>query len=190
MKKIESQENKEVASKKLEDFIQAHFHSLYAYAHSILRRYGESKYVAEDLIQDVIVKLYDLLLNKPNFIEGEKLLKYTMVMMRNSAIDYIRRNKKYELELNLDELSESEIPTIKNEFLSKETYPVIDDFLNQILTKDENNIFVLYYYTGLNIKELAETTNSTPGSIRVKLQRLRRKFKRYLEENEVKFNNN
>lgn len=115
---------------------------------------------------------------------------YIGKIVRNCAIGIWRKNTASKrnggLTVLLDELSEC-IPSnenVENEFLAKETGELINTFLRK-LSKEDRAVFILRYYYGDSIKNIAERSSLSPSDISSKLFRLRNKLKKELEKEGV-----
>ena len=58
-----------------------------------------------------------------------------------------------------------------------------ENMINQLkkLKEEDRNIFILYYYDEMNIKNIANKMNMSESKIKSKLFRIRRKLKKYLK---------
>lgn len=120
MENIEKRKEQEIASKKLDGFIEKYFSILYLYAYRVVNQYTKNdvKLIAQDLIQNVFEKIYHIFLNKPNFIEEGNFLPYAKVIINKSA--YYRAQSIIVKKVELEYLVEEEILTIKNKIVNIE----------------------------------------------------------------------
>ncbi|MBE6789754.1 MAG: sigma-70 family RNA polymerase sigma factor [Ruminococcaceae bacterium] len=115
---------------------------------------------------------------------------YIGKIVRNCAIGIWRKNTASKrnggLTVLLDELSEC-IPSkesVEDEFLVRETAEIINAFLGT-LSKEDRAVFILRYYYGDSIKNIAERAARSPSDISSKLFRIRNKLKKELEKEGV-----
>ncbi|MBQ8057561.1 MAG: sigma-70 family RNA polymerase sigma factor [Ruminococcus sp.] len=122
--------------------------------YTVIYRIVNSKEVAEDITQEVFVKLF---VSPPDsFIKKPRAWIFTVA--RNSAIDYLRKNK--------DTFIEEAIlttPSVENEVINRLN---IEDALQE-LSITEREIITLHLNAGLTFKEIATITKlSLPATFR------------------------
>jgi RNA polymerase sigma-70 factor, ECF subfamily len=112
--------------KELDIFIEKHQNKL---VHHAFFRVG-IKQEAEDIVQNVIVKMY---LEREKFININNSLAYVFKMVSNSCLDYHRKNKKTQIEL-VDDYSEvlNEQMNDKLPMVIEEEYEKINNILSMI----------------------------------------------------------
>ena len=123
----------------------------------IAYQYLFNKYDAEDIVQEVFVKL----LTKRVIFKDEEHIK--------SCLDY----KKSLTKKNTVPIENMEIP-----FEQKEG-EILKEL--QLLKEDERNVLYLYYYEGYKIKEIAKILKQKQNTINSKLTRARKKLKEIME---------
>lgn len=127
-----------------------------------------NRYDAEDIVQDVFVKL---LSNKSYFRDEEHMKAWLIRVTINLCINYnksLARQKTVSVE-------QLDIP-----FTQQETGVLEELYL---LPEDERNILYLYYYEGYKIREIAKILRQKQNTINSKLTRARNKLKRIMEVN-------
>lgn len=127
-----------------------------------------NRYDAEDIVQDVFVKL---LSNKSYFRDEEHIKAWLIRVTINLCINYnksLARQKTVSVE-------QLDIP-----FTQQETGVLEELYL---LPEDERNILYLYYYEGYKIREIAKILRQKQNTINSKLTRARNKLKRIMEVN-------
>ena len=127
-----------------------------------------NRYDAEDIVQDVFVKL---LSNKNYFRDEEHMKAWLIRVTINLCINYnksLARQKTVSVE-------QLDIP-----FTQQETGILEELYL---LPEDERNILYLYYYEGYKIREIAKILRQKQNTINSKLTRARNKLKRIMEVN-------
>ena len=89
-----------------------------------------------------------------------------------------RRNSNYDV--SLEELSDILTgETLEEQMDARLLGQTIDRFLDT-LSKDDRVLFLRRYWFGDSVSDLAQSRHSTPGSISVRLHRLRSRLKDYL----------
>lgn len=127
-----------------------------------------NRYDAEDIVQDVFVKL---LSSKSYFRDEEHIKAWLIRVTINLCINYnksLARQKTVSVE-------QLDIP-----FTQQETGVLEELYL---LPEDERNILYLYYYEGYKIREIAKILRQKQNTINSKLTRARNKLKRIMEVN-------
>ena len=132
----------------------------------IAHQYLYNKYDAEDIVQEVFVKL---LSRKVIFKDEEHVKSWLIRVTINQSLDY----KKSLVKRSTVPIENMEIP-----FEHKEE-GILEEL--QLLKEDERNILYLYYYEGYKIKEIAKILKQKQNTINSKLTRARKKLKEIME---------
>ena len=132
----------------------------------IAYQYLYNKYDAEDIVQEVFVKL---LTKKVIFKDEEHVKSWLIRVTINQCLDY----KKSLAKRSTVPIENMEIP-----FEHKEE-GILEEL--QLLKEDERNILYLYYYEGYKIKEIAKILKQKQNTINSKLTRARKKLKEIME---------
>lgn len=132
----------------------------------IAYQYLFNKYDAEDIVQEVFVKL----LTKRVIFKYEEHIKSWLIRVTiNQCLDY----KKSLTKKSTVPIENMEIP-----FEQKEG-EILEEL--QLLKEDERNVLYLYYYEGYKIKEIAKILKQKQNTINSKLTRARKKLKEIME---------
>ena len=134
----------------------------------IAHQYLYNKYDAEDIVQEVFVKL---LSRKVIFKDEEHVKSWLIRVTINQCLDY----KKSLVKRSTVPIENMEIP-----FEHKEE-GILEEL--QLLKEDERNILYLYYYEGYKIKEIAKILQQKQNTVNSKLTRARKKLKEIMEVN-------
>ena len=134
----------------------------------IAYQYLYNKYDAEDIAQEVFVKL---LSRKVIFKDEEHVKSWLIRVTINQCLDY----KK-----SLAKRSTVPIENMEISFTQKEE-GILEEL--QLLKEDERNILYLYYYEGYKIKEIAKILKQKQNTVNSKLTRARKKLKEIMEVN-------
>lgn len=144
---------------------------------NIIIRIVGNKEDAEELAQDVFMKVYQAL---PNFKAEAKFSTWLYRIAYNTAISWTRKAK---IEFSLiedkviDNISENVTTELeREEEEAKHEQQNIKETINGL--KEEDKLLLnLFYYNDLSIKEISETLGINEGNVKVKLFRLRNKLK-------------
>ena len=132
----------------------------------IAYQYLFNKYDAEDIVQEVFVKL----LTKWVIFKDEEHIKSWLIRVTiNQCLDY----KKSLTKKSTVPIENMEIP-----FEQKEG-EILEEL--QLLKEDERNVLYLHYYEGYKIKEIAKILKQKQNTINSKLTRARKKLKEIME---------
>jgi RNA polymerase sigma factor (sigma-70 family) len=141
----------------------------------------KDRYLAEDLFQDVFIRIIDTLRSGRYTDEG-KFLPWAMRIAHNLCVDHFRKVKRTPTIKTSDDtdifevlnFSEAGADTrIMNEQTSDKVRRMID-----LLPEDQREIIVLRHYADLSFKEIADLTgcsiNTALGRMRYALLNLRK----------------
>ncbi|MGQ8871954.1 RNA polymerase sigma factor [Paenibacillus sp. TSA_86.1] len=139
---------------------------------------------AEDIIQDAFIKIIK---NKPLFEDEVKLKAWLKVVTRNTAINYLRKNKNNRNQLDTDSVF-IDIETMNQTAVSVESMvetqmmqESIERYLSQL--KPEYRVLVeLRWKEGFSYREIAELLNTTEDIVKQRLFRARSSIKKKLHK--------
>lgn len=158
----------------VEKLYDAYCRQVYTYTFSLCC----NKQLAEDIVQEAFVKAILSLEYSHTNVKA-----WLFRVCRNLWIDYIRRNKHLsfvEIEnINITDSSDCINDIIKAEESIK--------LYKTILTMPHSlkEVLILYYFSELSQKKIAEIMNISCGAVRVLLYRARKKLKTILEEEKL-----
>lgn len=130
-------------------------------------------YLAEDLFQDVFIKIIDTLKNK-RYTEEGKFLPWALRIAHNLCVDYFRKVKRAPAIKTSDNQDIFEVIQITEEgpdakLMRTQSHERIRRMLD-LLPEEQREIIVLRHYADLSFKEIAQLTNC---SINTALGRMR-----------------
>lgn len=130
-------------------------------------------YLAEDLFQDVFIKIIDTLKNK-RYTEEGKFLPWALRIAHNLCVDYFRKVKRTPAIKTSDDQDIFEVINVSQEapdqkLMRGESHDKVRSMLD-LLPEEQREIIVLRHYANLSFKEIAEITNC---SINTALGRMR-----------------
>lgn len=133
----------------------------------------KDEYLAEDLFQDVFIKIIDKL-RKKHYNEEGKFLPWALRISHNLCVDYFRKVKRKPTIITSDNRDIFETINIvadspEVEMMRKQSYLLVTNML-QTLPEDQREVIVLRFFAGLNFKDIAKVTNC---SINTALGRMR-----------------
>jgi len=140
--------------------------------------------VAEDLLQDVFVKVLHTL-NSDKYNEEGKFQPWVMRIAHNMAIDYFRKAKRYPTILLedgsnlLNSLSFAE-DSSEEQRIKEETIAWVRNLIDE-LPEAQKEVVIMRHYLDMSFQEIAEQTgvsiNTALGSMRYALNHIRKKMK-------------
>ncbi|HSC55365.1 MAG TPA: sigma-70 family RNA polymerase sigma factor [Phnomibacter sp.] len=133
----------------------------------------KDKYLAEDLFQDVFIKIIDTIRNNRYNDEG-KFLGWAMRIAHNLCVDHFRRVKRSPDILNAEGKDVFEWllfseETAETKLVRRQSHDRVQRMLEQ-LPEEQKEVIVLRHYGNLSFKEISEITNC---SINTALGRMR-----------------
>lgn len=133
----------------------------------IAYQYSFNKSEAEDITQEVFIRLY----NNIKKIKNEEHIKAWLIRVTiNLSIDY-NRNYWNKNTTSLDE---------NYKYFDEETKDVFNELKK--LTPEYRNIIYLYYYQGYKISEISEILSMNQNTVSSYLNRARKELKHILEQ--------
>jgi len=140
--------------------------------------------VAEDLLQDVFVKVLHTL-NSDKYNEEGKFQPWVMRIAHNMAIDYFRKAKRYPTILLedgsnlLNSLSFAE-DSSEEQRIKEETLAFVRNLIDE-LPEAQKEVVIMRHYLDMSFQEIAEQTgvsiNTALGRMRYALNHIRKKMK-------------
>lgn len=130
-------------------------------------------YLAEDLFQDVFIKIIDTLKNK-RYTEEGKFLPWALRIAHNLCVDYFRKVKRTPAIKTSDNKDIFDVLQISEEgpdgkIMQGQSHDRVRKMLD-LLPEEQREIIVLRHYANMSFKEIAEITNC---SINTALGRMR-----------------
>ena len=130
---------------------------------------------AEEVSQDTFIKIY----NSLNKFKGDsKFSTWIYKIAYNTCLDRLKKNKKEENSISIDEFSDHLVKTLDNALSAleeKERKQTIQNCLN-LLSREENFLLTLYYFDDQNLDEIAKIMGINSNNVKVKLFRSRKKL--------------
>ncbi len=133
----------------------------------------KDSYLAEDLIQEIFIKIIDNIKQKKYAEEG-KFLPWALRISHNFCIDHFRKVKRTPTIKTSDDQDIFEVIKFSDhaadyKMTRSQTHKNIQDLVD-LLPEEQREIIVLRHYANLSFKEIAQMTNC---SINTALGRMR-----------------
>lgn len=141
-----------------------------------LVQHGANLEVAEDVVQNIFVKVLEMDLILP----PTEIRPYMYQMAKRQYIDYYRRQQRFQviLEKYLQPATNQANDTLQVDPQEKK----IVKALKRLPDKDRQ-LFVQKYIEQRSLEEIAEANHKTPAAIKMRLYRLRQKLRKKMGDN-------
>lgn len=149
------------------------------YIYTIIR--NNYKCLSEEDTEEIALDVFMTLWNNQNKLDiNKKMSSYIAGITRNLI------KKKYRSIYSDDNIEDyelvlSDIENIELKFVTKEENKVINDEVNRLKTEDRD-IFYMYYYNEMKIKDIAKYYKVSENKIKLKLFRIRKKLSKRLKK--------
>jgi RNA polymerase sigma-70 factor (ECF subfamily) len=133
----------------------------------------KDKYLAEDIFQDVLIKIIDTL-RVGRYTEEGKFLPWAMRIAHNLCVDHFRKVKRSPSIKTSDERDIFEVINFTEDgadvkMMKRQSHDRVRKMLD-LLPEDQREVIILRHYAELSFKEIAALTNC---SINTALGRMR-----------------
>ncbi|KQY94611.1 hypothetical protein ASD24_03410 [Paenibacillus sp. Root52] len=160
------------------------YYEYYNMVHGLIVYIIKERAAAEDIIQEAFIKIIK---NKPLFESEVKLRAWLKVVTRNTAINYLRKNKNNRNQLDTDSVF-IDMETINQTSASVETtvetqmmQESIEFYLSQL--KPEYRVLIeMRWKDGLSYREMAEILDTSEEIVKQRLFRARGNIKKQLHK--------
>lgn len=168
---------KEGNEKAFEVLLRRHKSKVYSTIFNIVK----DQYIAEDLMQDVFIKIIDII-RGGRYNEEGKFIQWASRMAHNLAIDHFRRNKRYptivlEDGMNVFNSLNFADESIEEVQIKNETHSSLRNMI-QTLPEAQREVLLMRHYAEMSFQEIAEATgvsiNTSLGRMRYALINLRK----------------
>lgn len=164
---LETEEDKT----KFEELYLTYRQDMYALAFGILG----NKEDAEDAVHQAFLKIADKY-TKISHLPCQKLHSYIVIIIRNTALDIYRRNKRQAEHITVynDEM-------IPDEKFEEYSYEELKAAVRQ-LPDEFRDVIYLYYWRELNAKEIAKLLNISEDNVYQRVSRAKKYILKYLSK--------
>ncbi|MDF2380176.1 sigma-70 family RNA polymerase sigma factor [Nostoc ellipsosporum NOK] len=133
----------------------------------------KDKYLAEDIFQDVFIRIIDTM-RSGRYTEEGKFLPWAMRIAHNLCVDHFRKVKRTPTIRTGDDKDIFEVlhftdDTAETAMVKRQSYDRVRNMLDH-LPEDQREVIILRHYADMSFKEIAAATNC---SINTALGRMR-----------------
>lgn len=149
------------------------------YVYTIIKNISNQKFKQEDIEEMISDTFFVLWKNAYKMSENDKISSYLSGVANN-----IIKNRKRKIKVNFNIEDYENILQEQNkvdEICENENKLEIMEKTLESMSKEDNDIFELFYYASKKIKEIAKELNITEFKVKTKLYRIRKKIKQSLE---------
>ena len=141
----------------------------------------KDKYMAEDLFQNVFIRIIDTLKGGRYTDEG-KFLPWALRISHNMCVDHFRKIKRSPSIKTSDDRDIFEVlnffePTVETRMMQNESHDKVRKMID-MLPEDQREVIILRHYADLSFKEIADLTkcsiNTALGRMRYGLINMRK----------------
>lgn len=130
---------------------------------------------AEEVSQDTFIKVFKYL---KKFKGDSKFSTWIYKVAYNTCLDRLKKNKRQQQEVTIDEFTEKHVRTIDNaleNMVEEERLKAIQDCIN-LLPSEEGFMLTLYYFEEQSLTEISNIIGISANHVKVKLFRSRQKL--------------
>lgn len=139
------------------------FDAYWDHIYSVAFLLVKSEALAEDVVQDVFLKIWA---NRERLTAVEKFEDYLFIVARNHVYDILKKQKKEDhLRASLIEWFESNRETPEQQLLLKESGQLLQQAVAR-LSPAQQAVYKMVREQGLSHKEVAEQLNISPNTVR------------------------
>ena len=136
---------------------------------------------AEEVSQDTFLKVFKSL-NK--FKGDSKFSTWIYRVGYNTCLDRIKKNKRAQRTVAIDEFTEHQIKTLDNALdnMEMEERKLAIQHCLQLLPSEDSYLMTLYYFEELSLEEISKIIDITVNNVKVKLFRSRKRLATILKQ--------
>jgi RNA polymerase sigma-70 factor (ECF subfamily) len=148
----------------------------------------KDKYLAEDIFQDLFIKIIENLRSN-NYKEENKFLQWAMRIAHNLCVDHFRRLKKEPViktsnDRDIFDILDFREPNAEQTIMKNQSHNKVMQMVDQ-LPEDQREVIILRHFADLKFKEISEllhcSVNTALGRMRYGLINIRK----MIEENHL-----
>ena len=133
----------------------------------------KDQYLAEDIFQDVFIRIIDTM-RSGRYTEEGKFLPWAMRIAHNLCVDHFRKVKRTPTIKNSEDQDIFEVlnfteESAEDKMIKKQSHNRVRDMLD-LLPEDQREVIILRHYADMSFKQIAYVTNC---SINTALGRMR-----------------
>ena len=144
----------------LEVLVLRHKEKLYTSIYFLVK----DKYLAEDIFQDVFIRIIDTI-RSGRYTEEGKFLPWAMRIAHNLCVDHFRKVKRTPTIRNSEDQDIFEVlnfteDSAEDKMIKSQSHSRVKDMLD-LLPEDQREVIILRHYGDMSFKEIASVTATT-----------------------------
>jgi RNA polymerase sigma-70 factor (ECF subfamily) len=151
------------------------FNSFKKRLYNYVLKMTEDVMLAEDIVQDIFLKLYQ---NLDNIRSKDNINYWLFTTTRNEVYTYFRRKRIRTDQFNVEDIDEIEIPSedgVEDEIEKREVKEIVMKELKN-LPVEQKEVFILREYSGLKYSEIGNVLNIDERLVKSRLNKARDKL--------------
>lgn len=142
--------------------------------------YVKDQDTAEDLCQEVLIKVF---LQLPKFRHEAKFSSWLFIIIHNTCIDYLRKNKKNVRVVLTEKLVKevTQMVDFDEELPEEKTTEILNTLLEE-LSHEEKLILLLKYKEKHHVKDIQLALGLSESAVKMRLKRAREKLNSLYED--------
>ena len=133
----------------------------------------KDKYLAEDIFQDVLIKIIDTI-RGGRYTEEGKFLPWAMRIAHNLCVDHFRKVKRTPAIKTSDDRDIFEVINFTEDgadvkMMKRQSHDRVRQMLD-LLPEDQREVIILRHYADLSFKEIASLTNCSINTARGRMR--------------------
>ena len=146
----------------------------------------KDKYLAEDLFQEVFIKVIDTLRSNRYNEEG-KFLQWALRISHNLCVDYFRKIKRTKIVYSGDDKDIFEVINVNSEsadtkMVQGQSHDKIRSMLEQ-LPEEQREVIILRHYADMSFKEIADVFNESINTVKSRYRRTLATLRKNIKKN-------
>ena len=135
----------------------------------------KNKEEAEEVAQDAFIKVYKSI---EKFKGDSKFSTWIYRVAYNTCLDRLKKNKRQQNTVTIDEFTEHHIKTLDNalDAMEREERKMAIKRCLELLPSEDSFLLTLYYFEDQSLDEISKVTGLTANNVKVKLFRSRKKL--------------
>lgn len=163
-----------------EDAFSEIYHRYWKNVYKIAFKYTKSNELAEDIVQDIFLKVWN---NRNHFIHVKEFKYYLFVMARNQVITTLRNNIfNIDIEIKQDIKEETLVPEQQLSF--KEAMGIFKRAIES-LPPQQKLAYQLSRDSGLKYEEIARRMGISISTVRIHISKAVQSIRKYLKKNDL-----
>lgn len=148
----------------------------------------KDKYLAEDIFQDLFIKIIENLRSK-NYKEENKFLQWAMRIAHNLCVDHFRKLKKEPVIKTSDDRDIFDVldfcePNVEQRIMKNQTHSRVM-LLVDLLPEDQREVIILRHFADMKFKEISDLLHCSVNTILGRMRYGLINIRKMLEEKQI-----